>query len=99
MCIVIVRNPESAAHGQKGKVWDIVRENFSQAAGLGPHPPSVQALKRRLAVLVKAKRNDLKIYKSGTEEQYEEIDQLLEEYISLEDEHAVRALFTPNWLW
>jgi hypothetical protein len=87
---VIVRNPEGAAHGQKGKVWELVRQNFAEAAGLGARPPSLQAIKRRIAVLVKAKRAQLQIYKSGNEEDYEEVDRLLEEYIALEGEHQVQ---------
>ena len=64
------------------KVWDIVRQNFGTAANLDP-APSVPALKRRIKVIVEAKQKDLQIYKSGDDEQYNEIDQLLEEYISL----------------
>ena len=66
-----------------------MRSSFAAAAGLAAKPPSVLALKRRIAVLVKAKKEDLKIYKSGNEEQYEEIDKLLEEYISLEEASTV----------
>jgi len=87
--VVVHRNPEGAQFGQKGKIWDLVRSSFAAAAGLAAKPPSVLALKRRIAVLVKAKKEDLKIYKSGNEEQYEEIDKLLEEYISLEEASTV----------
>ena len=48
--------------------------------------PRSEASHRRL---VKAKKEDLKIYKSGNEEQYEEIDKLLEEYIYLEEASTV----------
>lgn len=65
--------------------------NFGNAAGLAK-PPSQQALKRRLLQLTKAKREDLKLYKSGNEEQYNLVDQLLEEYIELTDSLAVILL-------
>lgn len=88
--VVITRNPEGEGYGLKGKTWETVRGNFAAAAGLSDKPPSVQALKRRLGTLIKAKRHSLKIYKSGNEEQYDEIDKLLEEYIELEDSTNAR---------
>jgi hypothetical protein len=89
---VIVRNPEGALYGKKGDVWDQVRKNFASAAALDP-APSKQALQRRLKVLVDAKQQALKIYKSGNEEEYEEIDALVEEYIEV---IASTKVFLPS---
>lgn len=90
--LVIVRNPERAPHGQKGKLWELVRNNFVEAAGLAERPPSIQALKRRLAALLKAKVEQLSLYRSGATEDFDEIDRLLEEYLLITKENEIEEV-------